>query len=136
MVTLSGGTSYTGVTVDLAYSGTASTGDYSLSTGTNAVDTDTIVIPAGSVSGYIAVTAVQDTLDEPDETVTASIVSVINALTGNSNEATMILDDDILYLELSLDTGNVAESGGVATLIGTLSGGTSVNTITATFSFA
>src|SRR5205823_234133 len=60
------------VTVDLAFSGTATlTSDYTRS-GTS------IVIPAGSTTGSITLTAVQDTLDEADETIIVDISGVIN----------------------------------------------------------
>src|SRR6185369_2773521 len=58
------------VTVDLAFTGTATlTNDYTRS-GTQ------IVIPAGSLTGTVTVTAVSDSLDENNETVIVDITSV------------------------------------------------------------
>src|SRR5439155_11580016 len=60
------------VTVDLAFSGTATlTSDYTPS-GTS------IVIPPGNTTGSITVTAVQDSIDEMDETIIVDLSSVTN----------------------------------------------------------
>lgn len=125
------------MTIDLAYSGAAVLDtDYTLATGMNATSTGQIIIPAGAVSGYVTVIAIQDTIDELDETITAMITTVTNALTGNINEVTTILDDDILTLEVTVNTGAIVESGGVAIMIAILSGGTSIDDVIATFSYA
>ena len=55
IATLSGGTSVNDITVTLGFSGTASTGDYSPTSGA-------IVIPAGSTTGTVTVNALQDLL--------------------------------------------------------------------------
>ena len=62
------------VTVNLGYSGTATGGgtDYTAST-------TQIVIAAGSTTGNATVTAVQDTVDEPNETVIVDITDVTGA---------------------------------------------------------
>jgi hypothetical protein len=79
------------VTIDLGFSGTATlTDDYTRS-GIQ------IVIPAGSQTGTITVTAAQDTLDENDETVIVDILSVTNGTESGTQQATTtILDDDDL----------------------------------------
>src|SRR6185295_14864048 len=60
------------VTVNLAFSGTATlTSDYTRS-GTS------IVIPPGGTTGTITLTAVQDPLDEDDETIVVDISTVTN----------------------------------------------------------
>jgi formylglycine-generating enzyme required for sulfatase activity len=105
------------VTVDLAFSGTATlTADYTRS-GTQ------IVIAAGSTSGSIAVTAVQDGLDETDETVIVDISAVTNGTeNGTQQQTTTITDDDMPpTVTLSRDNAVIAEAGGVATFTATLS---------------
>ena len=70
--TLSGPSSQP-VTVTLAFSGTATfPADYARSG-------SVITIPAGNLSGSITLTAVQDLIDEPDETIVVAIESVTNA---------------------------------------------------------
>ena len=60
------------VTVNLGYTGTATDpADYT-TTGAS------IVIPAGSLTGTVTITGVDDALDETDETVIIDITSVIN----------------------------------------------------------
>ena len=105
------------VTVDLSVSGSATaTDDYTLS-GTQ------IVIPAGATSGSITVTAVDDLVDEPDETVVVDIASVVNGLEeGEQQQTTTIQDDDEpIEVSLSVDNASIAEAGGVAMFIATLS---------------
>src|SRR5439155_10643262 len=77
------------VTVDLAFSGTATlTSDYTPS-GTS------IVIPPGNTTGSITLTAVQDSIDEVDETIIVDISSVTNgAESGTQQVTTTIIDDD------------------------------------------
>ncbi|MCB1197095.1 MAG: DUF11 domain-containing protein [Deltaproteobacteria bacterium] len=78
------------VTVNLVLTGTATNSgtDYTLTT-------TSIVIPAGSTTGSTIVTAVQDLLDENDETVIIDIASVTNGIeTGLQQQTTNIIDDD------------------------------------------
>ena len=78
------------VSVNLGFSGTATGAgvDYTAS-GTS------ITISAGSLSGSVTVTAVDDSQTESDETIVVSILSVIYAVIGNPNQATTtIVDDD------------------------------------------
>ena len=101
------------VTVDLGFSGTASGADYTLS-GTQ------IVIPAGETSGTVTITAVDDALDETDETVVVDITNVTNA-TGTGQVTTTITDDDPApTVTLSIDNDPIAEAAGVATVMATL----------------
>ena len=76
-------------TVNLAFSGTATlTTDYTRS-GTS------IIVPAGSTSGSMTLTAAQDTLDENDETIIVDISSVTNGTeSGTQQVAATITDDD------------------------------------------
>ncbi|MGQ0619173.1 MAG: choice-of-anchor Q domain-containing protein [Panacagrimonas sp.] len=78
-----------GVTVNLGYTGTATNlTDYARS-GVS------INILAGSLSGTVTVTALQDTLDENDETVVVDITGVSNGSeSGTQQVTTTILDDD------------------------------------------
>src|SRR5207244_2057521 len=76
------------VTVNLAFSGTATmTNDY-LPSATS------IMIPAGSTTGTITLTAVQDSLDEDDETVVVDISSVTNGTESGVQQVTAIITDD------------------------------------------
>ncbi len=113
------------VTIDLAISGTATAVDDYTVSGTQ------IVIPAGSTTGSLSITAVQDTLDEPDETVIVDIASVTNAQEAGAQQVTTtILDDDepipVPDVTLSLDNAAIAEAAGVATFTATLSVATTV----------
>lgn len=78
------------VTVSLGFGGTATLGsDYSRSS-------NRIVIPAGQRSGWINVVAIQDAIDEPDESVIVDIIDVLNGLEATAQRATTrILDDDL-----------------------------------------
>jgi hypothetical protein len=82
-------TSASAVTVNLAFSGTATlTADYTRS-GTS------ILIPAGSLSGSITLTAVQDTVYEnPDETIVVDIDTVVNATEDGIQQVTATITDD------------------------------------------
>ena len=76
------------VTINLGFGGTATlTNDYTR-TGTQ------IIILAGSETGTITVTAVQDLLDELDETVIVEITSVIAGKEDGVQSATTTIGDD------------------------------------------
>src|SRR5207248_8612058 len=76
------------VTVNLAFSGTATiTNDYLPSAAS-------IVIPPGSAAGTITLTAVQDSLDEDDETIVVDISSVTNGTESGTQQVTAIITDD------------------------------------------
>src|SRR4029079_19816900 len=75
------------VTVNLAFSGTATlTSDYTRSA-------TSIQIPAGNLSGSITLTAVQDPLDEPEETIVVDIDTVINAIKATPQQVTASISD-------------------------------------------
>src|SRR5439155_237922 len=76
------------VNVDLAFSGTATLGSDYTNSGTS------IVIPSGSTNGTITLTAVQDTLDEVDETVIVDISGVTNGTESGTQQVTAIISDD------------------------------------------
>ena len=88
-VTLSG-TSVQPVKVDYATTnGTAAApGDYTAATGT-------LEIPAGSTTGKVSVPTVQDTADEPNETLTLTISNAQDGtIAGGSASATGTINDD------------------------------------------
>jgi len=106
------------VTVTLAASGTAIGGgtDYTLAS-------STITIPAGQTTGTTTVTAVQDALDEANETVILDITGVTNGLENGTQQQTITItdDDDPPSVVLSVNTVNIAEAAGVGTVTATLS---------------
>ena len=106
------------VTVTLAASGTATGGgtDYTLAS-------STITIPAGQTTGTTTVTAVQDVLDEANETVILDITAVTNGLENGTQQQTITItdDDDPPSVVLSVNTVNIAEAAGVGTVTATLS---------------
>ena len=78
------------VTVDLAYSGTATGGgvDYTAS-GIQ------IIIGAGSLNGSVDITGVDDALIEGEETVLVSIASVTNGTDASAQQMIRIRDNDV-----------------------------------------
>ncbi|NQV27253.1 MAG: hypothetical protein HQ518_23135 [Rhodopirellula sp.] len=124
-------TSTQDVTVDLAFSGTATLSSDYMRTGTQ------IVIPAGSTSGTVTVTAVQDSLDEADETIVVDISSVTNGTElGTQQVTTTITDDDVApSVTLGISPATIAEATGSATLTATLSA-VSGNDVTVNLAFS
>jgi hypothetical protein len=104
------------VTVNLALSGTATvTTDYTLAT--------TITIPAGSTSASITLTAVQDVLDEDDETVIIDIAAVTNGTESGTQQRTVTITDDdaqptvtIAWSNTSIGEAITGTSNAIATL--------------------
>jgi autotransporter-associated beta strand protein len=82
-------TSSSTVTVNLAFAGTATlTSDYARSN-------TSISIPAGSLTGSITLTAVQDALYEyPDETIIVDIDTVVNATETSTQQMTATITGD------------------------------------------
>lgn len=118
------------VTVNLAVSGSATENvDFTVS-GTQ------IVVPPGATSGSVTVAAVQDSVDELDETVELSVSSVTNGQ-GTGSVAITIVDDDepapVPDVTLAVDNVGIPEEGGVATFTATLS---EVTTVPVTVQFA
>ena len=103
------------ITVDLGFSGTATDTDDYTTSGAQ------IVIPVGSTSGSITVTAVQDTLDEADETVVIDTTTITNGQGGGQVTTTITDDDDAPLVTLAIDNATLAENGGTATVTATLS---------------
>lgn len=85
--TLSAITSFD-VTVTLGFTGTASAGiDYT-------VDGTEIVVRAGQRQGYIVLDAVQDSIDEPAETIVVEVASVTHGTFSGTRSTLTIMDDD------------------------------------------
>ena len=107
------------VTVNLSISGSATASDDYITSGTS------IVIPTGSLTGTATITAVDDTLDDDDETVVVDIDSVIGAQESGQQQVTVTIADDdepvIPDVTISVDEANIAEDGGVATFTVSLS---------------
>ena len=94
--------------IALTLGGTATeTSDYTLG------DTS-LTLTAGATSVTTTVTAVQDTIDEPDETV------IVNAAIGStaigSATVTITDDDDAPTLSIAVDPASIAEAAGTSTL--------------------
>jgi autotransporter-associated beta strand protein len=92
------------VTVNLAFTGTA----------TNVTDYTrsgiSISIPAGSTTGSVTLTAVQDTADEVNETIVVDINSVTNGTENGAQQQTAtIADDDTVWDGLGV-TNNWSEA--------------------------
>ncbi|MDX9749042.1 MAG: Ig-like domain-containing protein, partial [Paludibacter sp.] len=120
-------TSSLATTVNLSVSGTATSGtDYSLLS-------TSIVIPAGSTTGTATITAVQDLLDEEDETMIVDIFSVTNGTEAGTQQQTVTIadDDDPPVVTLSVSPASISEEGGISTITATLSA-VSAKTVTVT----
>jgi hypothetical protein len=105
------------VTVVLAFGGTATNvTDYTRS-GTQ------IVIPAGSTTGTVTLTAVQDSLDETDETIVVDITSVTNDTESGTQQVTATIadDDPPPSVTLSVAPASMMEAAGTSTVTATLS---------------
>ncbi|MBR8535269.1 gliding motility-associated C-terminal domain-containing protein [Carboxylicivirga sediminis] len=90
-------------------------------TATNIVDyamAGSITIPAGQSSASVSLTAVQDVLDEANETVITDIATVTNGVENGTQQVTTTItdDDDAPTVSLSVDNATIAENGGVATV--------------------
>ena len=104
-----GATSFaTDQTISLTLGGTATeTSDYTLGD-------SSLTLAAGATSVTTTVTAVQDTIDEPDETV---IVSAANGATAiGSATVTITDDDDAPTLSIAVDPASIAEAAGTSTV--------------------
>lgn len=75
------------VQVELAFSGTATSDDYSVSS-------MTVVVPAGSLNASVTVTAIDDSEVEGSEFVEVHMAGVVNALADPNSVASFTIDDD------------------------------------------
>ncbi|MDE5420560.1 cadherin repeat domain-containing protein, partial [Labilibaculum sp. DW002] len=83
------------VVVELEYTGTTVSGDYSLASVLNATDTHTMEFPIGVQVAKIKVTSVEDEDLEVDETIIISLGDLTNCVGGSSTQKTItILDND------------------------------------------
>ena len=105
-------------TVTLSAAATdAVTVDYATSDGTARADLDyaassgTLAIPAGGTSGAIRVPVLDDTIDEPDETFTVTLIRAANATIEDGDGAGTITDDD-KPPALTIDDVTVTEGPG------------------------
>nr|WP_319400952.1 Ig-like domain-containing protein [uncultured Carboxylicivirga sp.] len=109
-------TTYLPVTVSLSYDGTAGVTDYNVALGTNATNANTIVIPAGQLSGSITITSVDDAFAEDAETVIAEIASVDYAKEETDQKKTItISDNDGPGITVSTISNDISEDGQTAT---------------------
>lgn len=85
------------VSVNLSFTGAATGGgvDYSVSS-------TTIDIPAGSLTGTITITSVQDTIEEGNEGIRVGISSVSGASFDPNEELLLLIEDDDIPLTLSI----------------------------------
>ena len=98
-------TSTTNVTI--TFSGVAGLGDdFTISNLTNSTD-NIITIPVGESSGFLTITAVNDTKVEPNEKIVAEITSINVGTIDNINDdrEIEILDDDLI-VSLKLVSGD------------------------------
>jgi hypothetical protein len=80
-----------------------------LSTATKGLDyelsSDTITIVAGTLTGNITLTAIQDELVEADETVIVEILDIVEGVEDGVQQVTStIIDDDIANLKVRVDS--------------------------------
>ena len=76
-----------------------------------------LTIPAGQMSANIVVTPVDDTIDEPDETVIVTLVSATNATLGPDDLHTAtLIDDDVLTVQFDLTSSDIDEDAGLTGL--------------------
>ena len=114
------------LTVSAAPGANAAAGDFTLS------PAKTLTIAAGATvsAGTVTVTAVDDTKDAPDKSVTVSAaVSGSSGVAAPSARTLAITDDDAApAVTLTLASSSVSENGGVSTVTATLSHPSSATT--------
>ncbi|MBW8863702.1 MAG: hypothetical protein JF609_02045 [Verrucomicrobia bacterium] len=100
------GTTNTPVTIFYAISGTASNGvDY-------VRITNSIPIPAGSLTAKLAIVPIDDAIVEGPETVTLTLQTSANFTLGTPTNATVTINDDEPMLTISTVVTNVLEGSG------------------------
>lgn len=104
------------VSIEIAMSdGTAGApGDYTASSGT-------LTVPSGQTTAQIAVTVVDDTLDEPDETFTLTLSEPAGAVLADAEAVGTILDDDqppvLTVANVTVTEGNAGTTEATFTLV-------------------
>ena len=101
------GSTTAALTVNVALSGTAVTGDYSRSwTGT------TIIIPAGALSITATITPMNDATSEGNESVIATLQTGTTYSVGVASEATVtIIDDEVPTVSIAATDASASEPG-------------------------
>ena len=115
------------------------TAGYAVSPGTatagsdyTAVPAGTLTFTAGTIERTVTVPVVDDTVHEPDETVTLALSGAMNAtLQASSATGTITNDEPLPLLTLGLNPDSIAESDGTSTVMASLSG-LSSETVTVT----
>ena len=116
------------IIVVLSYAGTAANGtDYTAPA--------TITIPAGNLTGTATITAINDTIDETNETVVASILGANLATIAGAAQTVTITDGSAAPTVTLSGGGNITKPGGVATITATLSS-ISTNAVTVNLAFS
>ncbi|MFN0050877.1 MAG: beta strand repeat-containing protein, partial [Planctomycetales bacterium] len=112
-------------TIDLAFSGVAVQGTDFSASGTM------IVIAAGSLTGSITLTGIDDAIYERNEDIVVDITAVTNGTEDGTQQVTATITDDeaIPSVTLAVDPALIAENGGVATVTATLSGVSAFDTM-------
>ena len=105
------------VTVSANAVSPAVSGDFNLSTNKR------LTIAPGSTSstGTVTITAVNNSVDAPNKTVTVSGTASGGGVSSPSNQALTIADDDGQVLTLVLSPSSISENGGESTVTATLS---------------
>ena len=96
-------------TITLALAGTATTGD------DYTITPETLTLKAGETTATVTVTAVQDTIDEPSETVLITFSHNGNTI-GPQQTVAIADDDDAPTLSVMVNNASIAEAAGTATL--------------------
>ncbi|MFM8269868.1 MAG: Calx-beta domain-containing protein, partial [Pseudomonadota bacterium] len=98
------------VTIPYTVNGTASNpADHNLSNGS-------VTISAGSTTGSFSFNVVNDTLDEPNETVIVSLGTIVNGNAGSPSSQTITIIDDDPTPTVQFSTATQSVSEGVGTV--------------------
>ncbi|MGB5928962.1 MAG: Calx-beta domain-containing protein, partial [Cyclobacteriaceae bacterium] len=117
------------VTVNLAYSGTATGG------GTDYTAPASITVSAGNTTGTGTINFVNDGTDEPNETVIVDISSVTNGTESGTQQVTATIIDDDAAPAISVNDITPGEASGTASFTVSLSAA-SAKTITVNYATA
>jgi hypothetical protein len=114
-----------GVTIDLSYTGTATLSATPTDPADYTPSGTQIVIAAGATIGTVTLTAIEDTITDPDETIIVDITSVTGGIESGTQQATVAISEPVQpplpAVTLSVSPATITESGGVATFTATLS---------------
>lgn len=128
-----------GVTIDLSYTGTATLSATPTDPADYTPSGAQIVIAAGATTGTVTVTAIEDTITDPDETIVVDIASVTGGVESGTQQATITISEPVLpplpVVTLNVSPTTITESGGVATFTATLSGPAPAGGVTVDLTF-